>query len=324
MAVLRPFTLDDARQVADLETARTPDEPVAGAMVAYWWTHPPEGERSIRLVAEHDGAINLLIEAGHDAWKPGERRFGWVGTSIHPDDWTAPLYRDGIESGESWLRTEAAQVGVASVREDFDRELAVLSDLGYREERRERYWELDLVGRRRELLATAKKSRDDMRRQGIELLTLDRADDETTLRQVYELDLAATRDVPTTVPFHVPGFDEWLRDYFENPGLRKDRFWIARLGDEIVGMSLIEFPPERGVPSTEFTGTSAEYRGRGIARALKYETVAQAIELGATRIRTDNDSTNAPILHLNAEMGYEPIKAYLELHRELGYEASSC
>jgi len=55
----------------------------------------------------------------------------------------------------------------------------------------------------------------------------------------------------------------------------------------------------------------------GIARALKYETVAQAIAVGATRVRTSNDSENAPILHLNAAMGYEPITPKIELHRRL-------
>jgi RimJ/RimL family protein N-acetyltransferase len=148
-------------------------------------------------------------------------------------------------------------------------------------------------------------------------LTLDRADDPELLRKVHELDVSASRDIPTTVPFHEPGFEEWVRDYFDNPGIRKEWFWIARVGGEVAGLSLIEFPPERGVPSTEFTGTAAKFRGRGIARALKYETVAQAMELGATRIRTDNDSANAPILHINEEMGYRPITPYLEMHREL-------
>ncbi len=50
---------------------------------------------------------------------------------------------------------------------------------------------------------------------------------------------------------------------------------------------------------------------------MKYETVAQAIVLGAKRIGTTNDGENAPILHLNAEIGYAPIDAVLELHREL-------
>ncbi|HEV2034626.1 MAG TPA: hypothetical protein VGU71_10595, partial [Candidatus Dormibacteraeota bacterium] len=36
----------------------------------------------------------------------------------------------------------------------------------------------------------------------------------------------------------------------------------------------------------------------------KCETLLQAIALGVDRVRTDNDGENAPILHLNASMGY--------------------
>jgi hypothetical protein len=35
-------------------------------------------------------------------------------------------------------------------------------------------------------------------------------------------------------------------------------------------------------------------------------------------VRTQNDGANAPILHLNEEMGYELIAPVLELHRKLG------
>ena len=63
--------------------------------------------------------------------------------------------------------------------------------------------------------------------------------------------------------------------------------------------------------------TSQRGRGRGVAKALKYATVAQAITLGTRRVRTGNDGENAPILHLNAEMGYRPIEPVIELHREL-------
>src|SRR4029077_11504650 len=269
MEELTPFTLDDAYGVADLETARTPDSPIAGAMMAYWWTHPTEGMRSMRWVARRDGAINVFVEASHDAWAEGERRFGWVQASIHPDDWTEAGYREGIATAETWLRGERAEAAVATIREDFSRELSVLAELGYAEERRERYWELDLVARKGELLTTAEKSRAEMRRQGIELLTLDRNDDAETLQKLYELDVAATKDVPTTVPIRMSGFETWYRQYFENPGVSKDTFWIAKLDGEVVGMSVIEFPPERGVPSTWFTGVSAGPRGRGIARRMK-------------------------------------------------------
>jgi GNAT superfamily N-acetyltransferase len=115
----------------------------------------------------------------------------------------------------------------------------------------------------------------------------------------------------------VLGFDDWKHHWFENPGVRRDRFWIAREGDDIVGMSVLEFPTSRNVPWTAFTGTARKVRGRGVARALKYETLAQAIALGFKAVRTQNDGANAPILHLNEEMGYELIAPVLELHRKL-------
>jgi GNAT superfamily N-acetyltransferase len=73
----------------------------------------------------------------------------------------------------------------------------------------------------------------------------------------------------------------------------------------------------RGLPWTFYTGTSKAVRGRGIARALKYETVAQAIDLGFERIRTNNDAANGPILRLNEQMGYRLVRPLIELHREL-------
>lgn len=314
---VRPATLDDADAVADLETARIPDQPRDGVMVRYWWTHSPSAETATRWIGLLDGRAAVFIAAGHTPWHEGARRYGWVRCAVHPDVWHGDWYRDGITRGEDWLRSAEAQVATAQARADFTDELEQLDALGYREVRRERFWELDLVGHRDRLLAGAERSRAAMRRQGIKMTTLAENDDEKTLRLVHELDLAATQDIPTTVPLYLPPFDEWLRTYLENPGVRKDRFWIARLGKEVVGMSLIEYPPGRGVPATEFTGTSPRHRGRGVARALKYETVAQAIALGATRLRTDNDSQNAPILHLNEEMGYEPMTPYIELHRDL-------
>ena len=92
----------------------------------------------------------------------------------------------------------------------------------------------------------------------------------------------------------------WLR----SPSMREDRFWIAREGEEIVGASVLGYPPVRGIVGTEWTATARSVRGRGIARALKCETLMQAIALGVDRVRTGNDGANDPILHINATMGY--------------------
>jgi GNAT superfamily N-acetyltransferase len=178
-------------------------------------------------------------------------------------------------------------------------------------------WSLDLVAGRDRLLAGAERSRKGMAEQGVHMLTLEGDTDPDSLTKLYQLSMEAEKDIPTTVPIPVMSYDEWHHLWFDNPGIRADRLWIAREGEAIVGLSGIEYPPTRGNPWTAFTATSRSVRGRGIARALKYETVAQAIALGATRIGTTNDGENAPILHINAEMGYAPTVPWLELHNEL-------
>lgn len=115
----------------------------------------------------------------------------------------------------------------------------------------------------------------------------------------------AAQDVPTTLPIVEESFEGMMR-WLRQPGMYEDRFWIAREGDEIVGVSVLEYPPVRGIVGTAWTATARRVRGRGIARALKCETLMQAIALGVDRVRTGNDGANDPILHINASMGYRP------------------
>jgi GNAT superfamily N-acetyltransferase len=318
MMHLRLATIEDAGLVADLESAVTPDDPRDGELLAFWWAHEPGIEISIRWLAERNGATVMYVSAMHGEWKEGDRRFGLIKVRIHPDVWSESSCLEGVERAEAWLRAEGAETSVTRLGEDLHRDLGVLAGLGYREIRRERVWRLDLVGGRERLLAAAETTRAEMKRQGVRVLTLDQDREPDTLHKLYQLDLEATEDIPTTVPKKALTFEEWSTHWFDHPGHRKDRFWIAREGDAVVGMSILGYPPRRGIPWTSFTGTARSVRGRGIARALKYETVAQAIALGIESIETANDAENAPILHLNEEMGYRAVAPQLELHRKLG------
>src|SRR5216683_1843674 len=151
---------------------------------------------------------------------------------------------------------------------------------GYGEVRRGRRWELDVVANRAGLLAGAEVSRKRMQEQGVRVLKLDEDDDPDRLAKLYEMTVGAEQDIPTTVPAPVMPYDEWHHLWFDNPGIRTDRMWIAREGAAIVGLSALEYPPTRGCPWTALTATARSVRGRGIAWALKYETVAQAIAFG--------------------------------------------
>jgi GNAT superfamily N-acetyltransferase len=316
MLHMRSATIEDVGLVARLETEVTPDDPRDPVLLAFWWTHEPGAEVSTRWLAERGGAAIMYVRATHGELKEGAR-FGSIRVRIHPDHWSESSYVDGVERAEGWLRGEGVVTSFARVRADIERDIRVLTGLGYREVRRSRVWQLDLVRESERLLATAEQTRAEMERQRVRLTTLDRDDDPDKLQKLYALDLEASDDIPKTVPWPVPSFEDWSRRMFEHPAHRDDRIWIAREGDAIVGVSFIAYPPNFGIPWTSFTGTARSVRGRGIARALKFETIAQAIALGVKRVQTDNDAENAPILHLNEEMGYQPVNPELELHREL-------
>jgi RimJ/RimL family protein N-acetyltransferase len=314
---LRTATLDDAAIVADLEGTRDPADPRDPEMLRFWWTMGSLDEETIRLVAVRGGSAVAFVAAGHRRSETTEPRFGSLRPILHADGWTEAGYSHLVSTAEAWLRSEHATTAVARVGADFEREVAVLSRLGYREMRRHRLSELDLGAGREILLADAVRHRRHVTGQGVQLMTLDGDSDPDRMTKLYELMTEADEDIPTTVPWRTIPFDLWKSINFDNPGIRQDRFWIAREGDAIVGVSMLQFPPVRGVPWTALTGTSRAVRGRGIARALKYATVAQAINLGCKVVRTGNDGANAPILHLNEAMGYRLFREVIELHREL-------
>jgi GNAT superfamily N-acetyltransferase len=126
---------------------------------------------------------------------------------------------------------------------------------------------------------------------------------------------ASIQDIPTTVP-HAPESFESFMKWMSSPGMHADRLWVAREGTAIVGMSVLEYPPGVGNIWTDYTGTARSVRGRGIARALKCETVTQAVALGVNHVRTNNDGENKPILHLNEEMGYYRIPGHIQLLKQ--------
>jgi GNAT superfamily N-acetyltransferase len=314
---LRPVTIDDIGIVADLDATRDPEDPRDPEMMRYWWTSGSLSLVSSRLVAVHDGKAVAFMAATHERWGDGPERFGSLRAVIRSDAWSDHEYTRLVHKGEAWLASEGVTIVVSRVRADFRNELAALERIEYREVRRQNFSELDLVAHRDDLLRGRAQEREKMKAQGVTLLTLSNFEDSNRLAKLHEMMIAAEQDIPSTLPIPRQPFDEWMRFTFDDPGVREDRFWIAREGDAIVGISFLEFPPVRGLPWTAFTATSQSVRGRGIARALKYESMAQAVELGYKRVRTANDGANAPILHINKEMGYRLVTPVIELHRNL-------
>ncbi len=315
---LRPSTLEDAEMVAELQARRDPDDLSDPVLLRYWWQMADELQKTSRQIATQDGEAVAFVAAQHERWEPpDDKRFGVVRTLLRKDMWDDARYGELVGVGELWLRGEGAATSVVRIRADFESDVTVLERIGYREDRRMRTSELDLVAKREEILRTRDECRAEMRRQGIEMHPLSEDTDPSRLQKLYELIIESEQDIPRSVPWRVLSFPEWKRFWLDNPGIQESHFWVARDGDEIVGTSVLDCPLTKGIPWTAYTGTRRSVRGRGIGRALKYESMAQAIEDGYTRVRTNNDADNPSILKINNQMGYRLVTPIIELHRAL-------
>jgi len=313
---LRPATLDDAAIVADIDTELHSDDPEDPQLLRHWWSMSAPDDIVERTIVLQDGAPVGYTRFEHPAWAKMPERFAKISAEMRPTVRTAERLAALYTLLEDRARADDTAKVTTWTWEWNSLRIGMLEQRGYREVRRERFWELDLDAGRERITTMAAESRERMQRDGIRVLTLGEDDDPRKFEKLKRMSDEAEADVPTTVP-HVPLEMNEFMEWFESPGLRMDRIWIARDGDDIVGISMLSYPPVRGVVETDWTGMARTARGRGIARALKCETLMQAIALGVDRVRTDNDSTNTPILHINETMGYQRRPDMIQFLKEL-------
>jgi hypothetical protein len=313
--VFRPATLEDAAFAADVATATRPDEPEDPAAWRHWWeTDDPAWTNERFLVLR--GATQIgFARHNHPPWDQLTTRYGRLGFELLPAERTDAQLATVFDVIEERARSSGTRVFAAYAREDDDWLARWYEARGYREERRSKAWELDLVANRTKIEEMAAESRAKMREAGLTIQTIDKDPDGEKFHKIHEMSEEAASDVPTTIPHVRQSFEVFAR-WFDSPTVRLDRMWIARQGDDIVGISVLSYPPTRGNVWTDWTGTARKVRCRGVARALKLETVMQAIALGIPRVRTENDGENAPILHLNERMGYTRIPGWVQYLKE--------
>jgi GNAT superfamily N-acetyltransferase len=301
----REANLDDASFSADVQTAVFPERPTDPVVERYWWAQPDDTFVIRRWVVRKGGSDIGVAYFEHPAWERLEVPHGDIGGEILPTHRERTALDAMLEEMERRLVADGAKRLAVRANVDDEVRLAAIADRGFREDRRGRRWLLDLAENRERIMAMTAQSRERMRVEGIQMLTLDEDDDPEKYRKLWRMNEEATQDVPTTLPNVEESFGDTMR-WLRSPSLHEDRFWIAREGNEIVGVSVLGYPPVRGIVGTEWTATARSVRGRGIARALKCETLMQAIALGVDRVRTGNDGANDPILHINESMGYRP------------------
>ena len=123
---------------------------------------------------------------------------------------------------------------------------------------------------------------------------------ELRLRTYHELALEAFQDMPTPSPISITA-EQWDSEWITLP----EGSFIALAGEEIVGCAgLIRDGDRPDRAENSLTAVRRDWRGRGLARALKERTIAWAAENGLREIYTWTQTGNENMRAVNERLGY--------------------
>jgi mycothiol synthase len=134
------------------------------------------------------------------------------------------------------------------------------------------------------------------------------------LRRLYnELALQAFEDMPTPRKVEIT-LEQWESEWLNWP----ETTFAALAGDELVGMAGLardDDRPDRG--ENALTTVRRDWRGRGLARALKEHVIAWASEHGIREIYTWTQTGNENMQAVNERLSYVTRDIAISVRREL-------
>lgn len=142
--------------------------------------------------------------------------------------------------------------------------------------------------------------------------------DPESYRKLHALVQAVSEDIPRPEQFTPVSFEQWSAFEMKSPNLVPQGYMIAKDGDNYVGMSTVWKAQKdpKGLYQG-LTGVIREYRGRGIAVALKLKVIEFARNNKYEKLKTWNDSTNAPMLGINVKLGFKREVGWITLEKNL-------
>ena len=136
---------------------------------------------------------------------------------------------------------------------------------------------------------------------------------ELSSRTYHELALQAFADIPTPRPIQVSE-EDWQRGWVGWP----EGSFVALAGDELVGCAgLIRDDDRTDRAENTLTAVRRDWRGRGVARALKESVIAWASENGIRELCTWTQEGNDDMRAVNVLLGYVPREISISLRRPL-------
>lgn len=298
-----------------------------GAVAALLTQHGPEPVEAWELTEEHARIVPGKLLRRFVAERDGS--IVGVATCIRFPSQPPALYHvhvvanpegEGVGSAlatrlEELLDAEPVEELWVDVREDRPRGLAFAGRHGFEERQRQVRAVLDLAHWRPETFAERIATVEAADVRVLDFATT--AGDEGALRGLYEINRIAGLDDPSSAG-GFPPFETWLRIVPESEGFDPRGQILAEAGGRFVGLAAVGRSGDRAWNA--ITGVAPEFRGRGIAQALKARAAEYAQQAGARRLETETNVENAPMRAINRLLGYRESPGYRTLARRLKLE----
>ncbi|MGW1795839.1 N-acetyltransferase family protein [Streptomyces sp. NPDC001984] len=302
---LRPEVRADVEGFARVRHRALPFMLFTADSIAYDLAHSHPDAHSRLLVAEEDGEIIGTAQVGfaYDSPQPGQ---GYV--NVYTDPVTRRRGAGALLTAvaEEHLAANGARKLFAWVLDEPDNR-AFAEHRGYLASRSAHFLRLDLA---HGTLPPREPLPPD-----VELRTgADFADDP---RPLFELDAGTMSDEPSDIAHEFTDYEAWLAETWRHPLLSHELTSVAVVDGRPAAFSAAR--TDGGARyGTVMTGTARAFRGRGLAKLAKNDSLHRARAAGCTEAFTGNDAGNGPMLAINKWFGYEICATEVRYARELG------
>ena len=279
------------------------------------WDH--EKYFKSRVVAEDAGRVVGFGLVNHMRWAYVATKYR-IDITVHPEQRGRGHGTALYDAILDMVRARDGKTVAASAKESMADGVRFLTKRGFREVKRDWESRLFVKGFDFERFGTAD---DRIAKQGIRIATLAEEMERETgaLQKAFELNEDCRMDIPSVDPPTRHTLDEFRRDDIDAPNALLDAFYVAIDKDgRYLGLSnMFRSLDDPTYLWQGITGVRRDARGKGIAMALKLQTVRYAIDKGIEHIKTWNDVHNRPMLAINEAMGFAKQPAWISYEKDL-------
>ncbi len=301
---LRPVTPADYPRMVEIINSQVPEPIQLADLVREDETRNPD-DPFFRMGAadEEDRLIGYVVTEGGSGHRPGEF---WCRVRVHNDH-----QRQGIGSALfgkllDYVRSQGATRLESSVMEATPEAYAWAQRYGFVKEYDLFESTLDLrtfdPAPFQEAIARVEASGIRWTTLAAEMAGKDR---DELFRRYHRFTFELGRDVPGASDRPEYPYDLWRKWVDTDPNWKPELVLLAARGEQWAALCHL-FPQLNGSLYNSFTAVHPDFRGHGLALALKVKGLEVGKSLGAPYIRTNNHSVNQPMLAVNRKLGYKP------------------